>query len=117
MAPTAVRASDAVTGGKAESSIAPASGEGSGDEDNPFWPDETVEVAFLSDAKDRGETPTPGSAAVQAEMTEENSDRAALPPLDDLVKRIPSDVRDTLDELFRAKFVTVKRLPKKAFKT
>lgn len=38
-----------------------------------------------------------------------------LPDLDALVARLPADVRDTLDELFRARFVSVKKLPKKAF--
>jgi hypothetical protein len=39
-----------------------------------------------------------------------------LPPLDELVKRIPPEVRETLEDLFRARFVTVKRVPKKALK-
>ena len=36
---------------------------------------------------------------------------APLPSMDELVKRIPTDVRETLDELFRVKFVGVKRVP------
>ena len=40
---------------------------------------------------------------------------APLPDLDALVARLPADVRDTLDELFRARFVSVKKLPKKVF--
>jgi len=32
------------------------------------------------------------------------------------VQRIPAPTRELLDELFRAKFVGVKRLPKSAFK-
>jgi hypothetical protein len=39
---------------------------------------------------------------------------AKLPPLDELVQRIPSEVRELMDELFRAKFVRVQRVPKKA---
>jgi hypothetical protein len=39
-----------------------------------------------------------------------------LPALDELVERIPADVRDTLEDLFRAKFVKVARVPKKALK-
>ena len=35
---------------------------------------------------------------------------APLPSLDELVKRIPPDVRETLDDLFRVKFVSVKRV-------
>ena len=41
----------------------------------------------------------------------------SLPPLEDLVKRIPSATRDLLEELFRARFVTVKRVPKSALKS
>lgn len=35
---------------------------------------------------------------------------APLPSLDELMKRIPIEVRDTLDELFRSKFVAVQRV-------
>ncbi|TAG28337.1 MAG: hypothetical protein EAZ36_06045, partial [Verrucomicrobia bacterium] len=40
---------------------------------------------------------------------------APLPELDALVARLPAEVRGTLDELFRARFVSVKKLPKKVF--
>ena len=40
-----------------------------------------------------------------------------LPPMEDLVKRIPMPTRDLLEELFRAKFITVKRMPKSALKS
>lgn len=43
-------------------------------------------------------------------------DKGDLPPMDDLVKRIPMQTRDLMEELFRAKFVTVKRVPKSALK-
>ena len=43
-------------------------------------------------------------------------ERGELPPMEDLVKRIPMPTRDLLEELFRAKFVTVKRLPQSALK-
>ena len=39
-----------------------------------------------------------------------------LPPLEDLVNRIPAPTRALVDELFRAKFVTVKRVPRSALK-
>ncbi|MEO5958636.1 MAG: hypothetical protein ABIZ49_02265 [Opitutaceae bacterium] len=35
-----------------------------------------------------------------------------LPPLDDLVRLIPPEIRETLDDLFRVKFVRVQRLPR-----
>ncbi|WP_164976085.1 hypothetical protein [Oleiharenicola lentus] len=43
-------------------------------------------------------------------------DKGSLPPLEDLVKRIPMPTRDLMEELFRAKFVTVKRVPQSALK-
>jgi hypothetical protein len=39
-----------------------------------------------------------------------------LPALDDLVERIPAATRAVMDDLFRAKFVAVRRLPPSAFK-
>lgn len=44
------------------------------------------------------------------------ADPKALPPLDELVKRIPPAVRESLEDLFRARFVTVKRVPARALK-
>lgn len=42
--------------------------------------------------------------------------RGELPAMDELIKRIPAEVQDTLDELFRAKFVKVERVAKKHLK-
>jgi hypothetical protein len=43
-------------------------------------------------------------------------EKGDLPPMDDLVKRIPMPARDLMEELFRARFVTVKRSPQSALK-
>ncbi len=57
-------------------------------------------------------------AASPREEEEENSaSSSALPDLDDLVARLPGEVRETLDELFRARFVKVRKLPKKVFES
>jgi len=37
--------------------------------------------------------------------------REPLPPLETLVERIPQPVRDALEDLFRARFTSVRRLP------
>lgn len=66
---------------------------------------------MISELRSRGEPVAP--AAVEAP---EETDPKALPPLDELVKRLPPEVRDTLDDLFRAKFVRVTRVPKKVLK-
>jgi hypothetical protein len=76
--------------------------------------DEAIESAFLAEARERGEpvrSPVPATEAV------EEVDTKPLPKLDELVRRIPAEVRETLDDLFRAKFVTVRRVPKKALKS
>lgn len=92
---------------------APAPIEGAEGGEGPSWPDASAEAAFLSEARDRGETVAPAKA--KAEIADE-TDAKALPPLDALVQRIPAEVRDTLEDLFRAKFVRVQRVPKKALK-
>lgn len=47
---------------------------------------------------------------------EDREDRVEFPALDDLVKRIPAASLKAMDELFRAKFATVKQIPKKHLK-
>jgi hypothetical protein len=61
-----------------------------------------------SDAVRRG-------AARPVDDEDEGRDQRPLPELDELVARIPADVRETLGELFRARFVSVKKLPKRFF--
>jgi hypothetical protein len=85
----------------------------SAEDDAPPPIDEAAESAFLAEARDRGETVRPAPAADVIDET----DSKELPPLDTLVQRIPADVRETLEELFRAKFIRVQRVPKKALKS
>lgn len=84
------------------------------DEDGSPGFDAAAESAFLAEARERGETVSRAPAAVNGEA-EENGGKP-LPRLDELVNRIPENVRAALDDLFRARFVTVKRFPKKALK-
>ena len=77
------------------------------------WPDETVESAFRAEALDRGEAVTLARVPVEAN---EETGTTPLPALDELVKRIPPHVRETLDDLFRARFVTVRRVPERVLK-
>lgn len=76
--------------------------------------DEAAEAAFLAEARERGEVVKPRSDTIVDPV--EEIDSKPLPALDDLVAKIPAEVRETLEDLFRAKFVTVRRLPKKALK-
>jgi len=79
------------------------------------WPDDTAEAAFRAEARERGEPDLPAAAAL-VEAAEE-IDSKGLPPMEELVKRIPPAAREALDELFRAKFTGVKRVPAKALKS
>jgi hypothetical protein len=74
------------------------------------WPDESAESAMLSELRERGEKP----GALPASEPAEETDTKALPSLDELVKRLRPEVREALDDLFRAKFVRVARVPQKA---
>jgi hypothetical protein len=79
--------------------------------DTPAGPSSEEEAAFLAQEREMGNV-TPVLMLVEKAPAE----RGELPPMEDLVKRIPMPTRDLLEELFRAKFVTVKRLPRSALK-
>ena len=78
----------------------------------PAGPSPEEEADFLSDQRNAEATEAPPSVAASPAAGEPDG----LPPLEDLVQRIPAPVRQQLDELFRAKFVTVKRIPGPALK-
>ena len=80
------------------------------------WPDENAEAAFIAEARQRGE-PVVAAVLTDDAADERENESKALPQLADLMKRLSPDVRETLDDLFRAKFTTVRRIPKKALKT
>ena len=78
---------------------------------DPPLPGEEAEAAFLAEARERGENVASVAAALAAAESEE--EKSALPPLEELVQKLPTELRDTLDDLFRAKFVKVMRVRKK----
>ncbi len=80
------------------------------------WPDEAAEAAFMSEARERGEPVKASPAAREIAAETDVEATGALPPLGELVQRLSPEVRETLDELFRARFVSVRRVPKKALK-
>ena len=98
--------------GEAVAPNALGSAEPVGGAEAPTWPDDAVESAFLAEAKERGEVLAPKPA----EDAAEEEDGKAMPAVGDLVAKIPAKVRDALEDLFRAKFVRVVRVPKKALK-
>lgn len=77
----------------------------------PSLPGEEAEAAFLAEARERGEEVASVTAALAAAESEE--EKGALPPLEELIQKLPAELRDTLDDLFRAKFVKVMRVRKK----
>mgnify|MGYP000915859769 FL=1 len=83
-----------------------------GEEETNVWPSEAEEAAFLAEASERGEKVVP----VSREVEEEADDAKPLPKLDELVNRIPAETRELLDELFRARFVAVRKVKKKDLK-
>lgn len=84
------------------------------EEGAPVGPTDGEEAAFLAEQREQGfGAPTPAKRPV---ATTEVEEKGPLPPLDDLVQRIPPATRELMDELFRAKFVTVKRVPASALK-
>lgn len=59
-----------------------------------------------------------GAAPTEASPAEaEPLPDAPLPKMDELVERLSPAVRETLDELFRVKFVGVRRVPKQVLKS
>jgi hypothetical protein len=84
-----------------------------GDGASPHWPDDSAESAFLSEARERGEPVVP---KVTSKESADDREAGPLPGLDELVERIPLEVREALDDLFRAKFTTVRRIPRQALK-
>ncbi len=94
--------------------IARGAGGPPADEAMPSGPSPEEEATLLM--AQRGSEEFYGQAPL-AENLAPVAAEESLPPLEDLVKRIPLATRDLLEELFRARFVTVKRVPKSALKS
>ncbi len=86
------------------------------DEEGPVWPTE-ASAAISAEVAERGETLNSKTARELAEAAAEAAaEKKNLPSLGELVDRIPSDVRDTVEDLFRVKWTQVVRVPRKTFK-
>ena len=81
------------------------------------WPGDTDEASFLSDARTRGDEPIVVAPPPVVRPAEEAAPAGELPPLDQLVARVPAEVRDALEDLFRAKFVRVRRVSPSSLKS
>jgi hypothetical protein len=76
----------------------------------PIGPGADEEAAFLATQR---AVEGPPSAPAEGE---EPAAAQKLPPLDGLVGRIPPEVLAALDDLFRAKFTAVRRVPASVLK-
>jgi hypothetical protein len=87
-----------------------------GEEGAPAGPSEAEEATFLSEQTTRGAGAdvVPVGVSLVAELEDAGT---KLPGMDELVQRIPADIREVMDELFRVKFVRVQRVPKKALQS
>jgi type IV secretory pathway protease TraF len=86
----------------------------SADQSAPIGPSAEEETAFLSSERENG-GPVLVAPSTAAALNADD-EKGELPPMEDLVKRIPAQTRDLIEDLFRARFVTVKRIPKAALK-
>jgi hypothetical protein len=103
--------------------------------------DEAIAAFMAGDSVDTGDGPTledleaqmGGEVAVRDAATARRPERARaktaeeddegpggakgapLPELDELVGRLPAEVREAVEELLRVRFVAVKKMPKQAF--
>lgn len=84
-------------------------------EETNVWPTEAEEAAFLAESREPS-GPALATVRVEKENDEADENSKPLPKLDDLVNRIPADARELLDDLFRAKFTTVRRVKKRDLK-
>lgn len=73
------------------------------------WPSAADEAAFLGQGGQAHAEAGRAQMDPVANGSEPPEERT--PSLDELVARVPADVREMLDDLFRAKFTAVRRIP------
>lgn len=82
-------------------------------EDGP--PLEALEAGMAGEVKERdAATPAAARRAARAKAEDEDArSEATLPEVDDLVAKLPAELREMMDELLRVRFVRVKKVPRK----
>lgn len=100
----------------AANASAAAAAEGAPLEEGPRWPDEAAEAAFLSEQRTAGGTGALSAVRGTAEKAQAEVDTSPLPPLQTLVDRLSGETREVLEDLFRAKFVSVKKVSPEVLK-
>jgi hypothetical protein len=101
-----------------EASVSLADAGAPADEASP-WPDDAAESAFLAEQGAGGNAvgaalPPAGDATPDAPA--EDREKVVLPPLQNLVDRLSPGARELLEDLFRAKFVAVRQVPRSVLK-
>ncbi len=80
-----------------------------GEDDAAPWPEGAATFEVIKVGAD--DLPAAETAAQRPAAPD-----APLPALDAMVARIPQDVREALDDLFRVKFINVQRMPASTLK-
>lgn len=102
--------------GEAEDAIAAFGADAAAEQgDGPSL--EELEIQMGAEVSARDAASTRRADRPRATLGEEDDDSgvgksAPLPEVEDLVGRLPAEVRDAVEELLRVRFVSVKRLPK-----
>lgn len=97
---------------------APAVEDDDESDDPAPWMDAEREAAMQAamevEAAERSAKSKPSRRQVEAAET---LDGGPLPSLEDLIAKVPAELQEKMDELFRAKFQTVKRVPPAVLKS
>ncbi len=106
--------------GEADDAIAAFQPDASGDAtDGP--PLEDLEAQMGGEVAERDASTAPRTVRARAATVDDEDEGegggkgAPLPELDELLGRLPAEVREAAEELLRVRYVSVKKLPKKAF--
>jgi len=89
-----------------------------GDDDGPPLDELDAQMHNEPAAQAARESPraarrAPSARSEHDEDEDARSSSEPLPELNDLVAKLPTEVRETLEELFRARFVTVKKISRR----
>jgi hypothetical protein len=106
-----VGSSEEEEGALAAIPAAPQENSTSTDDEAP-WPSDTAESSAMAGNQ---EQPIRVSSATDDEGMEEDI-KKGLPPLSQLLDKLPAELKETLDDLFRARWTRVTRVKGKALK-
>jgi hypothetical protein len=89
------------------------------EDDGTPWMDAEREAAMQAAIEVEEAERSASKAKPSRRQTEaaETLDGGPLPELDDMIAKVPADLQEKMDDLFRAKFQTVKRVPAAVLKS